>query len=87
MTVITRWSGRTSPTRREAGCPPEHVRLEAEDADYWYMRAPGRSSCARSRKAQTESRNLRGGVAIGKYTTRSVPAAALHRRPGVLSAS
>jgi hypothetical protein len=24
---------------------------------------------------QTESRNIRGGIAIGKYTTRSVPAA------------
>jgi hypothetical protein len=50
--------------------------LEAEDADYWYMRAPAPLTMRSFKKGvQIESRSIRGGIAIGKYTTRSVPAA------------
>jgi hypothetical protein len=50
--------------------------LEAEDADYWYMRSPVPLNLRGFNKGvQIESRNIRGGIAIGKYTTRSVPAA------------
>jgi hypothetical protein len=50
--------------------------LEAEDADYWYMRGPAPLGYKEFKKgAPTENRNLRGGIALGKYTTRSVPAA------------
>jgi hypothetical protein len=50
--------------------------LEAEDVDYWYMRAPAPLTMKEFKKGiQIESRSIRGGIAIGKYTTRSVPAA------------
>jgi hypothetical protein len=51
--------------------------LEAEDGDYWYMRSGVPLHYLELKKgAPPETRSLRGGVAIGKYTTRSVPAAA-----------
>lgn len=69
------WDDKSHPTR-EIGFPVGTYALEAEDADYWYMRAPAPLSVREFKKGvQTESRNLRGGIAIGKYTTRSVPAA------------
>jgi hypothetical protein len=50
--------------------------LEAEDGDYWYMRSAVPLRYLEIKKgAPAETRSLRGGVAIGKYTTRSVPAA------------
>jgi hypothetical protein len=50
--------------------------LEGEDADYWYMRSPVALPYKEFKKGvQVESRSLRGGLAVGKYTTRSVPAA------------
>jgi hypothetical protein len=50
--------------------------LEAEDGDYWYMRSAAPLRYLELKKGTpAESRNLRGGIAIGKYTTRSVPAA------------
>jgi hypothetical protein len=50
--------------------------LEAEDADYWYMRSPAPLNLREFKKGvQTGSHNIRGGIALGKYTTRSVPAA------------
>jgi hypothetical protein len=50
--------------------------LEAEDGDYWYMRGSVPLRYVEFKKgAPAQSRSLRGGIAIGKYTTRSVPAA------------
>jgi hypothetical protein len=61
---------------REIRFPVGTYALEAEDADYWYMRSPVPLNLRGFNKGvQTESRNIRGGIAIGKYTTRSVPAA------------
>jgi hypothetical protein len=61
---------------RELRFPTGNYALEAEDADYWYMRSPAPLTLLEFKKGvQTESRHLRGGIAIGKYTTRSVPAA------------
>ena len=61
---------------REIRFPTGTYTLEAEDADYWYMRSPAPLKLREIKKGmQTESRNIRGGLAIGKYTTRSVPAA------------
>ena len=54
----------------------ELLLLEAEDPDYWYMRSPAPLNLREFKKGvQTESHNIRGGIALGKYTTRSVPAA------------
>jgi hypothetical protein len=50
--------------------------LEGEDADYWYMRSSTPLTLTEFKKgAKPESRSLRGGIAIGKYSFRSVPAA------------
>ncbi|MGA2399577.1 MAG: hypothetical protein ABSG30_16150 [Steroidobacteraceae bacterium] len=69
------WSDKSHATR-EIRFPAGTYSLEAEDADYWYMRSPAPLVLREFKKGmQTESRNIRGGIAIGKYTTRSVPAA------------
>jgi hypothetical protein len=68
--------GDKSHATREIRFPAGTYALEAEDADYWYMRSPVPLNLRGFNKGvQTESRNIRGGIAIGKYTTRSVPAA------------
>jgi hypothetical protein len=77
LTVVNElvWDDKSHPTR-ELRFPPGTYALEAEDADYWYMRSPAPLNLREFKKGvQTESHLLRGGVAIGKYTTRSVPAA------------
>ena len=69
------WTDKSHATR-EIRFPAGTYALEAEDADYWYMRSPAPLTLRDFKKGvQTESRNIRGGIAIGKYTTRSVPAA------------
>ena len=66
-----------SHAAHEITLPAATYALEAEDADYWYMRAPVPLRYKEFKKGvPMESRNLRGGIAIGKYMTRSVPAAA-----------
>jgi hypothetical protein len=78
LTVIHEmvWDDR-SHAAHEHSLPAATYALEAEDADYWYMRAPVPLTYEEMRKGvPIESRKLRGGIAIGKYTTRSVPAAA-----------
>ena len=78
LTVIHEmvWQDKSHATR-EIRFPAATYTLEAEDADYWYMRSPAPLNLREFKKGvQTESRNIRGGIAIGKYTTRSVPAAA-----------
>jgi hypothetical protein len=77
LTVVQEmvWDDKSHATR-ELRFPPGTYALEAEDADYWYMRSPAPLNLREFKKgAQTESRHIRGGIAIGKYTTRSVPAA------------
>lgn len=77
LTVIHEmvWDDKSHATN-ELRLPTGTYSLEAEDADYWYMRAPAPLTLKRFKKGvQLESRNIRGGIAIGKYTTRSVPAA------------
>jgi hypothetical protein len=65
-----------SHATRELRFPAGTYALEAEDSDYWYMRSPTPLNLREFKKGvQTESRLIRGGIAIGKYTTRSVPAA------------
>jgi hypothetical protein len=65
-----------SRASRQIRFPAGTYTLEAEDADYWYMRSPLPLKLRDFNKGvQTESHNIRGGIAIGKYTTRSVPAA------------
>jgi hypothetical protein len=50
--------------------------LEGEDEEYWYLRSGSALTLLDlHRGGQTERHNLRGGVALGKYSTRSVPAA------------
>jgi hypothetical protein len=69
------WQDKSRATR-EIRFPAATYFLEAEDADYWYMRSPAPLILREFKKGvQTESRNIRGGITIGKYTTRSVPAA------------
>jgi hypothetical protein len=65
-----------SHATREIRFPAGTYVLEAEDADYWYMRSPAPLNLRDFKKGvQTESHTIRGGIALGKYTTRSVPAA------------
>jgi hypothetical protein len=65
-----------SHATREIRFPQGAYTLEAEDADYWYLRGSTPLNLRDFKKGvQTESHNIRGGIAIGKYTTRSVPAA------------
>ena len=77
LTVIHEmvWRDKSHATR-EIDFPAGTYTLEGEDADYWYMRSPTPLGLREFKKGvQTQSRNLRGGLALGKYTTRSVPAA------------
>ena len=51
--------------------------FEGEDADYWYMRASAPLTLADFRHGGSAGpRALRGGIAVGKFSFRSVPAAA-----------
>jgi hypothetical protein len=69
------WDDKSHPTQ-EIRFPVGTYTLEAEDGDYWYMRSSAPLNLREFKKGvQTESRTIRGGIAIGKYTTRSVPAA------------
>ncbi len=69
------WDDKSHPTR-EIRFPAGTYGLEAEDPDYWYMRSPAPLNLREFKKGvQTQSQNIRGGIALGKYTTRSVPAA------------
>jgi len=77
LTVVQEmvWDDKSHATR-ELRFPAGTYALEAEDADYWYMRSPAPINLREFKKGvQTGSHNIRGGIALGKYTTRSVPAA------------
>lgn len=50
--------------------------FEGEDEEYWYMRSSGPLPMIDfHRGGETDQHSLRGGIALGKYATRSVPAA------------
>lgn len=50
--------------------------FEGEDEEYWYMRSSGPLGMQDFRRGgETDQHSLRGGIALGKYSTRSVPAA------------
>jgi hypothetical protein len=50
--------------------------LEGEDEEYWYLRSSNPLAMVDfHRGGQADSHSLRGGIALGKYSTRSVPAA------------
>lgn len=50
--------------------------LEAQDDEYWYMRSGVPLEFKEFRKGgKVDSRNLPGGIMIGKYSFRAVPAA------------
>ena len=77
LTVVQEmvWGDKSHATR-EIRFPAGIYALEAEDADYWYMRSPTPLNLREFKKGvQTGNHNIRGGIALGKYTTRSVPAA------------
>jgi hypothetical protein len=50
--------------------------LEGEDEEYWYLRSGNPLAMVDfHRGGETDRHSLRGGIALGKYSTRSVPAA------------
>jgi hypothetical protein len=60
----------------ELRLPSGAYALEGEDADYWYLRSSQALIMLDfHRGGQTDRHSLRGGIALGKYPTRSVPAA------------
>jgi hypothetical protein len=51
--------------------------LEGEDDDYWYFRSSSALGMVDfHRGGQSDRHGFRGGIALGKYATRRVPAAA-----------
>ena len=60
----------------ELHLPEGTYALEGEDEDYWFLRS-GNALIMLDfhRGGQTDRHSLRGGIALGKYATRSVPAA------------
>jgi hypothetical protein len=66
-----------SHASHELHLPAGAYALEAEDEDYWYFRSSVPLELREFKKdAKPESRSLRGGLALGKYSFRAVPAAA-----------
>jgi hypothetical protein len=60
----------------ELRLPPGVYAFEGEDEEYWYLRAGNPLAMVDfHRGGQTDTHGLRGGIALGKYSTRSVPAA------------
>jgi hypothetical protein len=66
-----------SHAAHELRMPAGIYTLEGEDDEYWYMRSGAPLELRDFKKdSKPESRSLRGGLAIGKYSFRSVPGAA-----------
>jgi hypothetical protein len=60
----------------ELRLPPGTYALEGEDDEYWYMRSViPLVMMDFHRGGPADRHGLRGGIALGKYSTRSVPAA------------
>lgn len=70
------WNDKSRRTH-EIRFPTGVYRLEAEDADYFYMRSGTPLEVTDFHKGGSkDSHSLRGGIAIGKYVFRAVPASA-----------
>jgi hypothetical protein len=70
------WDDKSHPTR-ELRLPAGIYALEGEDDEYWFMRSIAPLELREfNQGGKAESRNLRGGLAVGKYTFRPVPGAA-----------
>jgi hypothetical protein len=60
----------------ELHLPPGIYAFEGEDEEYWYMRSSTPLAMVDfHRGGRPDRHTLRGGIALGKYSTRSVPAA------------
>jgi len=65
-----------SPPAHGLRFPAGVYALEAEDENYWYMRSSTPLELREFRKGgRADSRDLAGGIMIGKYLFRAVPAA------------
>jgi len=65
-----------SPPVHELRFPPGIYALEAQDDEYWYMRSSVALEFNEFRKGgKLETRSIPGGIMIGKYSFRAVPAA------------
>jgi hypothetical protein len=64
-----------SPPAHELRFPAGIYVLEAEDDEYWYLRgAVPLEYKAFPKRGKMDDRNLQGGIMIGKYLFRAVPA-------------
>jgi hypothetical protein len=69
------WDDKSHPAH-ELRLPAGIYALEGEDDDYWYMRSSVPLELREFKQdGKQESRNLRGGLAVGKYSFRPVPGA------------
>jgi hypothetical protein len=65
-----------SPPAQGLSFPAATYELEAQDGEYWYMRSSVALEFLSFHKGgKAESRNIAGGIMIGKYSFRAVPAA------------
>jgi len=70
------WDDKSHATL-ELRLPAGSYALEGEDDEYWYMRSSVPLELREFKKdGKEEVRKLRGGLAVGKYSFRSVPGAA-----------
>jgi hypothetical protein len=66
-----------SPPRNQLTLPAGTYTLEASDESYWYLRAAAPLELTEIRRAgRVEVRRLAGGIMLGKYAFRAVPAGA-----------
>ena len=69
------WKDKSHATE-ELRLPAGTYALEGEDDDYWYMRSSVPLELREFKSdGKTESHNLHGGLAVGKYSFRPVPGA------------
>jgi hypothetical protein len=69
------WEDKSHATE-EVRLPAGVYALEGEDGEYWYMRSSVALELREFKSGgKVESRNLRGGLAVGKYSFRAVPGA------------
>ena len=69
------WEDKSHATE-QVRLPAGIYALEGEDGDYWYMRSSVALELREFKSGgKVESRNLRGGLAVGKYSFRAVPGA------------
>jgi hypothetical protein len=65
-----------SPPRNELRLPAGIYTLEASDEEYWYLRSGAPLVLEETHKGgKQDHRRLGGGIMLGKYTFRAIPAA------------